>query len=44
MAVVAELLEIHGFHCEELEASDCEELDFCSDELDAGATEELDAT
>jgi hypothetical protein len=37
-----ELLETHGFHCEELEASDCEELDFCSDELDAGAIEELE--
>jgi len=32
-----ELLETHGFHCDELEASD-------SEELDAGVTEELEAT
>ena len=37
IAVASELLEIHGFHCEELDCGG-----FHWDELDAGTEEELD--
>ena len=39
IAVASELLEIHGFHCEELDCGG-----FHWDELDTGTEEELDCT
>ena len=39
IAVASELLEIHGFHCEELDCGG-----FHWDELDTGTAEELEET